>query len=165
MCLSGTQHKIKWWNFLNNNWVGMIAAWEFVAFFSLLLCRFELFQNQENRCDFRDDVCESQPPCSRLITPRELSFLPRRIRAGPCGQSGGDRCDLGELGQCDFCLALSRLPCSGGSRPPGCEDTQAVLWRDLQGEQPRPPANSQPHGWVMEGSHGGSPLSSPSPAF
>lgn len=53
------------------------------------------------------------------------SFLPYWIRAGPCDQSGGDRCDLIKPGQGDLCLAVSWISCSEGSQLPCCEDTQS----------------------------------------
>ena len=56
----GYLYKIKWWNSLDNYWLWMMGIWAFIVLFSLVYVWH--FLKLKNRCDFRDDVCDNQPP-------------------------------------------------------------------------------------------------------
>lgn len=53
---------------------------------------------------------------------------------------------------CGFCLALGRVPRSGGVQPPPRKDTPAALWVSPRGEEPKPlPTASRPQPTIGDG--------------
>lgn len=111
----------------------------------------KFFKTRKWRCDFRDDVWDSWPPKWPHHDPL-CNLLPHWIRAGPCDRREGDRCDFGELGHCDFCLALRSLALRNVSYhavQPLKQPCGEVFKDRSQGLLPTGSHTSEPHEWPI----------------